>query len=286
MENAFDLALRILAPAMDFCPIGPDDYEKDGIIHCALCHTPRQMWLEVLGEKRLVRIMCRCKGEELDRINQEEKARKQRERVAKWRNQGITDAKWHGCRFESDDLRDQKASAKCRKYADNFDEMFKSDTGLMLYGDVGSGKTFLAACVANQLLEEGKYILMANLPSLIAGITADFGENRDYYLEKIARAHLLVLDDFGVERTTEFSIEQTYEIINARYKSGKPMLITTNLTIQEMRDEPSIGKRRIYDRVAEKCIPMMVQGESRRKAIALEKRKNAAKLLEEGEPGT
>ena len=81
MENAFDLALKILAPAMDFCPIGPDDYEKDGIIHCAMCHTPRQMWLDVLGERRLVRIMCRCKGEELDRINQEEKARKQMEQL-------------------------------------------------------------------------------------------------------------------------------------------------------------------------------------------------------------
>lgn len=280
MENAFDLAMKILAPAMDFYPIGPDDYEKDGIIHCALCHTPRQMWIEILGERRLVKVLCQCKGEEMDRRNQEDKVRKHRDRVAKWRNQGITDAKWHSCRFEGDDLRDPKASAKCRAYADHFDEMFSSDTGLMLYGDVGSGKTFLAACVANQLLEAGRYILMANLPSLIAGITADYGENRDYYLEKIARAHLLVLDDFGVERTTEFSIEQTYEIINARYKTGQPMLITTNLTIQDMKDEPSLGKRRIYDRVIEKCIPLLVQGDSRRREIAAQKRAASARLLE------
>ena len=47
-----------------------------------------------------------------------------------------------------------------------------------------------------------------------------------------------------------------------------------------MRDEPLIGRRRIYDRVIEKCVPLMVKGESRRKGIAADKRANAMKILE------
>jgi DNA replication protein DnaC len=97
---------------------------------------------------------------------------------------------------------------------------------------------------------------------------------------RISRADLLVLDDFGVERTTEYAIEQSYEIVNTRYKSGKPMVITTNLTLQEMQQEPLLQKRRIFDRVIEKCIPVLVQGDSRRREIAEAKRREAMTLLE------
>lgn len=281
MKSAFELAMTVLKPSMDFYPVSDDDYEQDGIIYCAKCKTPRQMWIEIMGEQRLVKILCDCKSAEADKLERDDKKRKLQERISKWRAQGVSDTKWHSYTFANDDKKDMKASSKCKRYADNFDEMLKSDTGLLMSGGVGAGKTFLAACIANQLVDEGKYIMMVNLPSLIASMNAEYGELREYYMDKIGRAHLLILDDFGVERGTEYSIEQVYEIINARYKTGKPMIITTNLTMQEFRDEPSMGKRRIYDRVIEKCIPLLVQGESRRKEIAIQKRANANRILED-----
>ena len=279
MERAFDLVMGVLNQ-QGFDPPAESDYIQNDLIYCGRCHTPRQMWLDILDGRKLVKVLCECRAAELDREEAADRQRKHQAKLSKWRAQGVSDAKWHGCTFDRDDRKDPAASDKCRRYADNFDEMYKTDTGLLLYGGVGTGKTFLAACIANALVDEGRYVMMANLPSLIASINADYGENRDYFTDKIGRAHLLILDDFGVERDTEYSIEQVYEIINARYKTGKPLIVTTNLSMQQLKDEPLIGRRRIYDRVIEKCVPLMVKGESRRKAIAADKREAALKILE------
>lgn len=279
MANAFDLVMGVLNQHGIDQP-EESDYIQNDLIYCGKCHTPRQMWLDILDDRKLVKVLCECRAAELDREEADARQRKHQAKMAKWRAQGVADAKWHGCMFAKDDRKDPSASDKCLRYAENFDEMYQTDTGLLLYGGVGTGKTFLAACIANALVDEGRYVMMVNLPSLIASMNADYGENRDYYNDKISRAHLLILDDFGVERDTEFSIEQVYEIINARYKTGKPLIVTTNLSMQQLRDEPSIGRRRIYDRVIEKCVPMMVKGESRRKMIAADKRERALKILE------
>ena len=279
MERAFDLVMGVLNQ-QGFDPPEESDYIQNDLIYCGKCHTPRQMWLDILDDRRLVKVLCECRAAELDREEQADRQRKHQAKLAKWRSSGVADRKWHDCTFAKDDRQDAAASEKCMRYAEHFDEMLMSDTGLLLYGGVGAGKTFLAACIANALIDEGRYVLMVNLPSLIASMNADYGEQREYYNDKIGMAHLLILDDFGVERDTEFSIEQVYEIINARYKTGKPLIVTTNLSMQQLRDEPLIGRRRIYDRVIEKCVPLMVKGESRRKGIAADKRANAMKILE------
>ena len=279
MANAFDLVMGVMNQ-QGFDPPAESDYIQNDLIYCGKCHTPRQMWLDILDDRKLVKVLCECRAAELDREEAADRQRKHQAKLAKWRAQGVSDAKWHSCTFDRDDHKDPAASDKCRRYADNFDEMYKTDTGLLLYGGVGTGKTFLAACIANALVDEGQYVMMVNLPSLISSMNADFGEQREYYNDKISKAHLLILDDFGVERDTEFSVEQVYEIINARYKAGKPLIVTTNLSMQQLKDEPLIGRRRIYDRVIEKCVPLMVKGESRRKSIAAEKREAALKILE------
>ena len=284
MERAFDLVMGVLNQ-QGFDPPAESDYIQNDMIYCGKCHTPRQMWLDIpdslgMEARRLVKVLCKCREAELDMEEAADRQRKHQAKLAKWRASGVSDRKWHDCTFSNDDRQDEVASDKCRRYADNFDEMYKTDTGLLLYGGVGTGKTFLAACIANALVDEGRYVMMVNLPSLISSMNADYGEQREYYNDKISRAHLLILDDFGVERDTEFSIEQVYEIINARYKTGKPLIVTTNLSMQQLRDEPLIGRRRIYDRVIEKCVPLMVKGESRRKGIAADKRERALKILE------
>lgn len=279
MKRAFDLSMGVLNKQV-FDPPEESDYTQNDLLYCGKCDTPRQMWLDVLDDRMLVQIPCECRAAELDRKEAADRQRKHQEKLEKRRASGVADRKWHECTFAKDDRQDAETSDKCMRYAENFDEMLRSDTGLLLYGGVGTGKTFLAACIANALVDAGKYVLMVNLPSLIAAMNADYGAQREYYNDKITRAHLLILDDFGVERDTEFSIEQVYEIINARYKTGKPLIVTTNLSMQQLRDEPLIGRRRIYDRLIEKCVPLMVKGESRRKAIAADKREAALKILE------
>ena len=91
------------------------------------------------------------------------------------------------------------------------------------------------------------------------------------------RCSLLIIDDLGAERSTEYAVENVFNVIDRRYRTGKPLIITTNLHIDTMRNETSIDKKRIYDRVFEMCVPVQMKGTSKRKASA----DNKIKLLRE-----
>jgi len=71
---------------------------------------------------------------------------------------------------------------------------------------------------------------------------------------------LLIIDDLGVERDTPYAMEQVFHLIDARYRSKKPMIITTNLTMQELENPDTREKQRIYSRVLERCTPVQVEG--------------------------
>ncbi len=258
-----------LFPGFDGATDGRDEYlGEDGLLYCSKCRTPKQSRFEVGGESLLVGHVCRCRAEQLDREEQEEKRRRQQRRVQLWRAEGLRDARWHAHRFEGDDRRDPNASAACRRYAERFDSMLESGCGLLIYGQVGCGKTYLAAAIANALLEEGRYVLMDTLPGLTARLGANFGAEREHWLGKIARAHLLILDDFGVERGTDYAMEQAYEVVNARYRAARPLIVTTNLSLSQLMQEQDLARRRLCDRVRERCLPLCVSGPSRRPQIA------------------
>ena len=94
----------------------------------------------------------------------------------------------------------------------------------------------------------------------------------------IIKPDLLVIDDFGANNTSEYNTAMLCKIIDSRYSSGKPLIITTNLTPQELKNPASTELSRIYDRVIEMCMceksPVILDGKSIRKSIAAEKRGN------------
>ena len=82
---------------------------------------------------------------------------------------------------------------------------------------------------------------------------------------------MMVLDDLGVERNSGYSLETVYTVIDERKKSGKPLIVTTNLTLQEIKEPRSMEYRRIYSRVLEMCVPVYFPGQSYRKREAARK---------------
>ena len=86
-----------------------------------------------------------------------------------------------------------------------------------------------------------------------------------------------IIDDLG-ERGTGFALEQMFEVIDSRCRSKKPMIITTNLTLHEMRNPPDLAYARIYDRILERCAPILFNGENFRKQKA-EENKNMARAI-------
>ena len=102
---------------------------------------------------------------------------------------------------------------------------------------------------------------------------------RNEVVERLCRYPLLIIDDFGMERDTNYALEQVYNIIDSRYRSKRPLIITTNLTLDEIRHPQDVAHARIYDRVLEMCVPVSCFGTSIRKDTAQEKLNNLKSLI-------
>ena len=93
-------------------------------------------------------------------------------------------------------------------------------------------------------------------------------EDKIEYIRLLDRYELLIIDDLGVERSSEYALENIFSVIDWRYRSGRPLIITTNLPLVQLKQETKIEKKRIYDRILERCIPVKIDGVSRREAMA------------------
>ena len=180
------------------------------------------------------------------------------------------------CTFENSDKTELLTMAE--NYAKHFQEFRRNGKGLLLHGTVGTGKSHMAACIANRLIDEGYWVLMTNFATVVNHLQSSF-EGRQEYINSLNKYSLLILDDLGAERNTEFMQEQVFNIIDSRYRSGLPMIITSNLTMQELMETKNITCQRIYDRILERCHPIEVKGESRRIAKVREDFKQTQMLL-------
>ena len=134
------------------------------------------------------------------------------------------------------------------------------------YGSCGTGKTYAACAVANALIDKGISAKVTNFGRILNELQGTF--DKQPYLDELNRYSLLVIDDLGIERTSEFSAEQMYGVIDNRYKSGLPLIITTNLDLHEMSRIEDIRYKRIYERILEVCHPIEFKGVNyRRKNI-------------------
>lgn len=272
-ENIF---AKVLEPALTRDNSAEGDYMgEDGLMMCGVCHKPKQFrsQVESLGIDRVVPCMCKCEEERRDAQEQREKAEETRLKIEAMKDYGLKNAQYRNSSFALDDGKDAKASEVCRKYVEKWEEikgMKENGKGLLLHGDVGGGKTFLASCIANALIEKGVHVLMTNLPTLIHSMTANYGDDREAVLRKVATVPLLILDDFGMERGTPAALEKAYEIINTRYQSQKPLIITTNLTMDVIKNPKDMDYSRLYSRIKEMC-PKGV------KVTAAGRRENAAR---------
>lgn len=239
------------------------DYIQDGLLHCGVCHTAKQCRVDIFGQVRIVGCICKCVQEQLAREEQAKKERERRKRIEEMRKIGFEEEELKYWTFANDDMEKPKLSKAMRTYADNFDNFYKSGKGLLLYGSVGTGKTYFSACIANEVLEDGYSVLMTNFSRILNVVTGTL--DRQAYIDKINRFDLVVFDDLGVERNTEFAREIVYSVIDARYRSGKPMIITTNLSMEEMKKPQDLERLRIYDRILERCHPIEVAGASKRR---------------------
>ena len=240
-----------------------DEYiVNDGLIYCSKCHTPRQKRIEVSGKTIEPRCMCACQTEDYDRREQERKHREFLDMVAKNRNIGLPDPGLRKHTFENDLGYNPKQIRMAKRYVQHWEEMQKNSTGLLLWGDVGTGKSFIAGCIANALLDKGVPVIMTNFARLLNKLTDMYAGDRNAYIDSFKRYPLMIIDDLGVERNSEFAREQVFSVIDSRYRSELPMIVTTNLTLEELQHPEDLSRSRIYDRVLERCLPIRVNDQN------------------------
>lgn len=232
----------------------------DGFLHCSVCHASVQTKVSFLGDERIVRCICDCVKKERDAFEEQQRkeAREKRRKIC------FAESNMANWTFENDHRENEKLSDAMMNYATQFDDFAKEGRGLLLAGTVGTGKSYFAACIANRLIDEGYRVLMTNFATLTNQIQGTFDGKQDL-IDDLNHYKLLILDDLGAERKSEYMQEMVFNIIDARYRSGLPFIITTNLSLEEIKKPQDLSCSRIYDRILERCFPIEMNGVSKRR---------------------
>lgn len=255
------------------------DYEKGGILYCGSCHTPKQCWVTILGKVQLVPCMCKCEeaAEKKRRAEQEEKRRIAL--IEARRQMAFGDSPMMFWNFEKNEDGETKTIHYARKYVEHFGKMQEDGQGIMFFGTTGTGKTFLACCIINALIDNGYRAIATNAADISNKLLGSF--EKEEIMEDLTGCDVLLLDDFGMERSTDYMMETLYNVIDGRYRKMKPTIITTNLTAKQIQEPDGIGFGRLISRIRERCICIPVTGKDRRIVNAQKKLADCMKLLDE-----
>ena len=277
-------------------PENGDYYDSEGFLVCGKCHTRRQVEVNMpdlkavpFDPKKKVRVKmpvsCRCRAERRYQEEQMLQQDKDMRAMEALKRQSLMDERLRDVSFDSfRKTNDNAYNLKlCLRYANHFDEMLAKNQGLLFYGGVGTGKTFAAACIANHLLNQRIPVIMTSFVKLLESMQG-FSEDDSALIARLNRAKLLIIDDLGAERSTDYALEKVYDIVDSRYRAKLPIILTTNLSMTELKESTAIRYTRIYDRIFEMCYPMQFKGQSWRKVEAA-RRFDAMKNFLEGNDG-
>lgn len=275
---------KVLASIADSAGSLSDDYiGSDGLLYCGQCNTRKEreiIWFD--GKPKKVPVMCKCRAEEerlkKEQMQKEEEMRSiQRAKVSSMMDDTFRTACFANYQIRNGNERHLKVA---KKYCIEFSKMYERNQGLLFWGTVGTGKSYTAACIANYLLEANTSVVMTSFVRILQEMQGFDREREETFTNKLNSVKLLIIDDLGAERSTDYALEKVYGIIDNRYRAKKPLILTTNLTLRQMQEATDIRYARIYDRIFEMCYPMEFSGVSWRKREAAQRYEETRKILE------
>lgn len=156
--------------------------------------------------------------------------------------------------FHADGERQQKVLKVCREYADNFNKHYNEGRSLLLLGNVGTGKTHLAAAIADQIVRKSGFTaLYRTVYGILQYVKGSFDREAEYNESQAFSAfidpHLLIIDEVGATKTSEFEQQTLFNIINGRYEQQVPTIVISNL----MPDE-------LVSALGERCVDRLREG--------------------------
>lgn len=275
---------KVLASIADSAGSLPDDYiGSDGLLYCGQCNTRKEreiIWFD--GKPKKVPVMCKCRAEE-ERLKKEQMQKEEEMRsIQRAKISSMMDDTFRTACFANYQIRNgnERHLKVAKKYCIEFSKMYERNQGLLFWGTVGTGKSYTAACIANYLLEANTSVVMTSFVRILQEMQGFDREREETFTNKLNSVKLLIIDDLGAERSTDYALEKVYGIIDNRYRAKKPLILTTNLTLQQMQEATDIRYARIYDRIFEMCYPMEFSGVSWRKREAAQRYEETRKILE------
>ena len=264
------------------------DYMVGDILYCGNCKSPKQKHIMMPCFKggreardTIVRCLCKCEVAQQEAEALERKREEAKKEVARLRGLSLIEPRLMNARLNTFKVNkdNEKAFSIVRRYIDNFDTMYQNSQGVMFYGSVGTGKSYAAAVIANELIDRGIPVVMTSFVKILQQLR-DFKVDEEEYTRRIISAKVLILDDLGTERDTGYAIEKIYSIVDGRYLSKKPLIVTTNLSLADMKQCDDVRYKRVYDRVFEMCYPVQLTGSSWRMQEAARRFDNMKSILE------
>lgn len=258
----------------------PDDYiAPDGLKYCGKCHTPKEAFFPEgshFGSSDRYPILCKCAAEKEAQHKVQQQETERMERISQLRSEAFKDIPTLNWRFENAAVMTPQLS-KVKSYADKWGAFINDGIGLLLFGDVGTGKSYAAGCIANALIEKSVAVRFSAVSDIVNRMQGNFGVDREDFMKQLMRPELLILDDLGAERSTSFGKECVFDVVNHRLLAGKPMIVSTNITLSAMKAATTLDDRRIYDRILEVCIPVQFKGQNFRE---VNRKANMQKAIE------
>lgn len=253
----------------------------DGLWYCGVCKKPLQKRIHSEFLNKVVWCICDCKIKEIAEKKRQEALKEEMDRIQRLKDSSMMDRKYRNARFSNYVIRsgNEKAKKIAEKYVNNFSHMKEGNIGIVFYGPVGTGKSYTAACIANSLMEMQIPVIMTSFVKILQDIWS--AEDEGTYLNLLNSSQLLIIDDFGAERDTDYALEKVYNVIDSRVRANKPMILTTNLSFDEMMSEPDIRYRRVYDRIFENCHPVEISGSSFRIMKAAQRQEKLKKYFDQ-----
>lgn len=206
--------------------------------NCAECgrHLRYETLPALFGRQPFeIRIKCQCE-EEWEAAEEEMRRRAHIRDLRK--NSGMP-MEQQDCRLFNFEQRSgvKKIYQSCVRYVSGFDEYRKSGRGILFAGSVGSGKTHLAAAIANELIDREiavKFVSVTDLLTQIKSTYNSWNESEDEIMRPLKNCPLLILDDLGSEKPSDWTKTQFHGLIDYRYSNYRPTIITTNLKPDEL----------------------------------------------------
>lgn len=166
------------------------------------------------------------------------------------------------------------ATAALKEYLERIEEMQAIGQGLYLYSNAkGSGKTLSACALSNELMDLNKQVKFSDAPTILAEIKRTYEKDTESHytenklLDALVTTEILVIDDFGTEKVTDWVNDKFYHIINQRYVNKKVTIYTSNEIVSDLDYD-----KRIKDRVTETSFVIPYPEESVREIIAMKNR--------------